>query len=102
MRSNSGDTCRIAALGGAGIVSQPDFLVGEDIARGTLVELMPDWRAARYGVHAVYPSRRHVPPKVRRMIDWLADTLAPRTAARDGAGSDPQRVLQDSGAVRSQ
>ena len=76
MRSNSGDTCRIAALDGAGIVSQPDFLVGADIARGTLVELMPDWHGPRYGVHAVYPSRQHVPPKVRRMIDWLAAAVA--------------------------
>ena len=45
MRSNSGETCRAAALEGQGIVLQPDFLVGEDLKRGTLVELMPAYRS---------------------------------------------------------
>ncbi|HYF59892.1 MAG TPA: LysR family transcriptional regulator [Burkholderiaceae bacterium] len=78
MRTNSGDTCRAAALADAGIVVQPDFLVGPDLRAGTLVELMPGWRAPELGVHAVYPTRRHVTPKVRLLIEFLADAFRTR------------------------
>jgi len=83
MRTNSGDTCRAAALHDLGIILQPDFIVEQDLRSGALVELMPEWRAGELGIHAVYPSRRHVPPKVRLMIDFLADALrAPGPSAR--------------------
>ncbi|MGM9424973.1 LysR family transcriptional regulator [Hydrogenophaga sp. MI9] len=70
-RSNSGETCRSGALAGQGVILQPDFLVGPDIAAGTLVELMPQFRSLDIGIHAVYPTRKHVAPKVRRLIDFL-------------------------------
>lgn len=75
MRSNSGDTCRAVALAHQGIVLQPDFLVGEDVQAGRLVELMPEYRSPELGVYAVYPSRKHLLPKVRRLIDHLAQAL---------------------------
>lgn len=75
MRTNSGDTCRVAALQGRGIVLQPGFLVGEDLSQGTLVEVLPQYRGAELGIHAVYPSRRHVAPKVRLLLDHLVAAL---------------------------
>lgn len=54
---------------------QPDFLVGEDLAAGTLVELMPQYRSIELGIYAVYPTRRHVSPKVRALIGFLAGRL---------------------------
>ncbi len=77
MRTNSGDTCRAAALAHQGIVLQPTFLIGEDLAAGTLVELMPEFRSVELGIYAVYPTRKHVAPKVRALIDFLAEQLAP-------------------------
>lgn len=71
MLTNSGDTCRAAALAHQGIVLQPGFLVGPDLAAGTLVELMPQYRAASLGIYAVYPTRKHVPAKVRKLVDFL-------------------------------
>ena len=80
-RSNSGETCRSGALAGQGIILQPDFLVGADIAAGTLVELMPQYRAPDFGIYAVYPTRKHVAPKVRRLIDFLVEAFeSPRWA----------------------
>lgn len=70
-RSNSGETCRSGALAGQGIILQPDFLVGPDLAAGTLVELLPQYRSLEFGIYAVYPTRKHVAPKVRRLIDFL-------------------------------
>lgn len=71
LRTNSGDTCRAAALADQGVIYQPAFLVGEDVRAGRLVELLPDWPAPRIDIHAVYPSRRHVPGKVRAMVEFL-------------------------------
>jgi DNA-binding transcriptional LysR family regulator len=73
MHTNNGDSCRAAALAGAGIVLQPSFLVGEDLRRKTLVELMPQFRAIELGVYAVYPTRRYLLPRVRAMVDFLAE-----------------------------
>ncbi|MEN3277222.1 MAG: hypothetical protein V7631_3012 [Massilia sp.] len=76
MRTNSGDTCRAAALQGQGIILQPSFIVGADLAQGTLREIMPGYRASELGIHAVYPSRKFVSPKLRLLVDFLADAFA--------------------------
>ena len=78
MRTNSGDTCRLAALRHQGIVLQPSFLVGPDLLAGTLVEVMPAWRSIELGVYAVYPTRKFVSPKVRLMIEFLVDAFSMR------------------------
>jgi DNA-binding transcriptional LysR family regulator len=75
MHTNNGDTCRLAALDHQGIVLQPDFLVSADIRRGALVELMPEYRAMEMGVYAVYPTRKYLPLKIRRLVDFLAQSL---------------------------
>lgn len=75
MHTNSGDTCRAAALDDKGVVLQPSFLVGDDLQAGRLMELLPDYRSHELGIYAVYPSRKHVLPKVRLMIDYLAHAL---------------------------
>lgn len=75
LRTNSGDTCKAAALQGQGIVLQPTFLVGADLVSGALVELLPQYRSVELGIYAVYPTRKHVSPKVRLLIDFLVDAL---------------------------
>src|SRR3546814_6715272 len=54
IHTNSGDTCRVAALEDQGVILQPDFLVGPALAQGTLVELMPGYRSIELGIHVVY------------------------------------------------
>lgn len=76
MHTNSGDTCRAAALAHQGIILQPTFLVGDDLAAGTLVELMPEFRSLELGIYAIYPTRKYVSPKVRALIDFLAEHFA--------------------------
>jgi DNA-binding transcriptional LysR family regulator len=75
IHANNGDTCRAAALAHQGIILQPDFLVYDDLQSGALVELMPDFRAAELGIFAVYPTRKQLPLKVRRLVDFLVDAL---------------------------
>jgi DNA-binding transcriptional LysR family regulator len=76
MHTNSGDTCRAAALQHQGIILQPSFLVEDDLRSGALVELMPQYRAAQFGIYAVYPSRHYISAKVRLLIEFLARALS--------------------------
>ena len=78
MHTNSGDTCRAAALADQCVIMQPSFLVGDDVAAGRLVELMPEFRAMELGIYAVYPTRKHVSPKVRLLIDFLVESFRDR------------------------
>lgn len=75
IHANNGDTCRAAALAHQGIVLQPDFLVHEDLRRGALLELMPAFQAPELGIFAVYPTRKQLPLKVRRLVDFLVEAL---------------------------
>ena len=76
--ANSGEAIRDLALGGFGIARLATFLVGPDIKAGRLVELLPDWRDPQENIiHAVYPSRRLVPPSTRAFVDFLVEKLTP-------------------------
>lgn len=78
---------RLAVVeGGVGIGIIPDFIAMPAVASGTLVRLFDDWRLtgayADRTVHAVYPPTRHLPKKVRALIDHLVESQA------GGAGGD--------------
>jgi DNA-binding transcriptional LysR family regulator len=75
LRSNSGDSCREAALQHQGIILQPSFLVGSQLVSGELVEVLPQFRSAELGIYAVYPSRKQLAPKVRRLVDFLVESF---------------------------
>jgi DNA-binding transcriptional LysR family regulator len=72
LHANSGDTCRAAALAGQGIVYQPQFLVGDDLRTGKLVRVLPHLKGPAIAISVVYPTRKHLPGKVRAMVDFLA------------------------------
>jgi DNA-binding transcriptional LysR family regulator len=76
LRADNGDIIRLAALSGAGLVFQPNFIVDGDIAAGRLVRVLPEWQSAELGVYAVYPSRKHLSAKVRTFVDFLVAALA--------------------------
>ena len=76
IRADNGDIIRLAALSGAGILFQPQFIVDDDLAAGRLVRLLPQWQSAELGVYAVYPSRKHLSARVRTFVDFVAAALA--------------------------
>jgi DNA-binding transcriptional LysR family regulator len=69
--SNSGDTLRMAALHGIGILLAPGFLIANDLESGRLVRLLPEYRPVELAMNAVYPHRHHLSAKVRSFIDLL-------------------------------
>lgn len=77
LRANNGDLLRVAALGGAGIVLQPRFLVGADLRAGRLQAVLAEYRTRELGIYAVYPSRKYLSAKVRTFIDFLVERFGP-------------------------
>jgi DNA-binding transcriptional LysR family regulator len=73
LHANNGDVLRAAALQGLGIVYLPSFIVGPDVQASTLATLLPEFVPTDTAIHAVYPSSRHLSPKVRAFIDFLAE-----------------------------
>lgn len=69
--SNNGDALAAAAIAGLGVIVQPDFIVEAALRDGRLREILPEYRAAELGIHAVYPSHRLVSARVRTFIDHL-------------------------------
>jgi DNA-binding transcriptional LysR family regulator len=75
LTTNSGEICQAVALAHQGVILQPSFVVEDDLAAGRLVELMPEYKSVELGVYAVYPTRKHVPAKVRALIGFLVEAL---------------------------
>jgi DNA-binding transcriptional LysR family regulator len=73
IRANNGETCHAAALAGQGITLQPSFIVGNDVASGALIELMPEFRVTELEIAVVYPSRKLLSPRVRALVDFLVE-----------------------------
>jgi DNA-binding transcriptional LysR family regulator len=87
MAANDMQMLLAAALAGAGIAYGPAFVFGEAIARGALVALLPDHRAADLAIQAVYPSARRIPVKVRRFVDCLAESIGDEPPWERGTGA---------------
>lgn len=62
---------REAVLEGAGLSVLPDFAIGDDLATGRLIQVLPQWNLPSGGIHAVFPSARFRPIKVRAFVDVL-------------------------------
>jgi DNA-binding transcriptional LysR family regulator len=72
LSSNNGHILRIAALVGQGIAELPTFLVGCDIAAGSLALVLPEYLRAELGIYALYTPNRYLAAKTRVFIDFLA------------------------------
>jgi DNA-binding transcriptional LysR family regulator len=64
------------ALAGAGVLLKSAIDVRADVVRGALVPLLPEWQAEPYPLHALLPSGRFVPARVRALVDFLAGRFA--------------------------
>ncbi|MGD0562497.1 MAG: LysR family transcriptional regulator [Roseiarcus sp.] len=78
LSANNGDALRAAALQGLGIVNLPTFIVGGDLQAGALVTALDEFISQDMAMSAVYPHSRHLSPKVRAFVDFLADCFGPR------------------------
>ncbi len=63
---------REAAILGAGVTVQPEWLVGDALANGSLVRLLPEWSLPTVESHVVFTTGRHLPLRVRTFVDFAA------------------------------
>ncbi len=60
-----------AARAGIGIAWLPEHLLTADLLRGRLKRVLIDWSSPETPVHAVYPTARHLSPKVSAFVEVL-------------------------------
>lgn len=82
LRANDSETLKAAALKGLGLLLMPTWLVGKELADGTLCPVLPEWTAevgrgaasvqSDAGIFALYLPDRKGSAKVRTFVDFLA------------------------------
>ena len=72
---NNMEALRGVVLSGIGIGCMPDFLTRQPLAEGKLVSLLDAYLDAPGQFHLIWPSSRHLSPKVRVFVDFLSERL---------------------------
>lgn len=75
MRTDNGDAMLPALRAGLGVAWLPEFLVGEDLARGTLEAVLPEWSLSAAALHLVTPPGTLRPVRVETLIEFLSERL---------------------------
>jgi DNA-binding transcriptional LysR family regulator len=63
-----------AAVHGFGIINMPTYLLEDDVRAGRLIPMLREFQPPAKPIRAMYPTRRHLSPKVRIFIDLLTAT----------------------------
>lgn len=84
--ADDGETLVATACAGLGLILVPEWLVGPEISRGRLVEVLSDYAAepAQTPIYAVFAPGPYTPPKVRAFIDFLAGRFSRNYAWTEG------------------
>jgi len=69
------EAVRAAALGGLGLAFMPDFLVRDALASKALVAVLEGQGLLRGQFSILWPSSRHLSPKLRAFVDFVGDRL---------------------------
>jgi len=69
---NDGEGLVSAACAGLGLVQLPDLIAESAVRKGALAEVLAAYRPAPMPISVVFPTSRHMPPRLRAFIDALA------------------------------
>ena len=75
LHANNGNVLVEAAAQGMGITLQPDFIIEEAVAAGRVEIILSEFSLPELGIHAMLPGNRHVPHRVRVLMDFLVAGL---------------------------
>ncbi|NRF27512.1 LysR family transcriptional regulator [Vibrio coralliilyticus] len=91
-RLNNSSAVYQCVLSGMGISLLPDWLVGDDIAKGKVVELLSQYQATSSNFDSaawmLQPSRGFQPLKSRAFIDFLRERVAGQYGAKQSLQAD--------------
>ena len=85
MAVNDAENYVICALQGCGLVQVPRFHVEDALRDGRLVQVLPAFPSPDMALWAMYPYRRHLSPRVRVFVEWVAGLYAEKFGAPDAA-----------------
>lgn len=71
---DSSEAMRAAALAGFGIVQLPTYITGDALRSGDLVPILEPFVPATDPIRIIYPSKRHLSPRIRAFIDLLVES----------------------------
>ena len=83
---NDADAYVTCGLEGFGLIQPALFMVLPHLRSGQLVEVLPELKPLPMPISAVYPHSRHLSPKVRVFVDWIAEVFD-RCPLLSGKGS---------------
>ncbi|EEW9678015.1 TPA: LysR family transcriptional regulator [Enterobacter hormaechei] len=73
--SNDGEVIRQLALDGYGIALKSIWDVADDIESGRLCQILKQYQSQAAPLHAIYPHRQHVAPRVKVFIEFLIKNI---------------------------
>ena len=76
---NSTDAYEAACLGGFGLIQAPLKGMQSHLLSGELVAVLPQLNAPSMEVSLLYSPQRHLPLRVRVLMDWLANVIQSTT-----------------------
>lgn len=74
-RSNNLLALKDAAIAGIGIARLPLWMADAEIKAGSLRLVLENHPLPAFGIHAVFPSARTIPEKVRLFVDFIQEEL---------------------------
>jgi DNA-binding transcriptional LysR family regulator len=92
LHSNSTDALLASAIAGLGLAQMLEVVVRDDVSRGKLEVVLPDYEPPPRTIYAVYTRDNAALPKVRVFLDFLAEavkTTGPIPRRRSKSMSNP-------------
>jgi DNA-binding transcriptional LysR family regulator len=80
--TNNHEAVLNATLIGLGIALLPEYLVGDDLRASRLEHVLPEYGSETAPAYIVYPSRHHLAPRTRVVIDFLIEEVRRLRAGR--------------------
>lgn len=72
---DSSEAMRASAISGFGLVHLPRYMLADAIRDGALISVLDEYGVAPEPIRVIYPSKRHLSPRIRAFIDFLAERL---------------------------
>ena len=77
LQMDSAEALHRAAVAGLGVTTLPSYVLNDDLRSGRLVPVLTEFAEEAVPIRIIYPSKRHLSPKVRLFIDTLVQAWSP-------------------------